>query len=308
MIADRARISAKVLLKALLALLFLLAVSACGGSDFLDETNLPSDEEESSNEDESENEDDESEDEDDSSEDEEESSSDEEETTDGGCDASVDASLIGTVGTSGDCAGLLIVDNTMIKAAASAEVGGDESLDFKPGDSYTTHSGSTYDFTEIYTGNVTDMSSLFSEIDSFNQDIGGWDVSNVTDMSRMFLATEENTRAPAWGNGIFNQDISGWDTSKVRTMAGMFWGQERFQQDINGWDVSNVTDMSDMFLNSDFNEPIGDWMVANVTNMSRMFYGSEFNQDISSWTVSNVEDMSEMFDTTPPHPLNWGVA
>ena len=38
---------------------------------------------------------------------------------------------------------------------------------------------------------VTDMSSMFDKT-SFNQDIGSWDVSNVTDMSFMF----------DWGNFI----------------------------------------------------------------------------------------------------------
>ena len=45
---------------------------------------------------------------------------------------------------------------------------------------------------------------------AFNQNIGQWDVSNVTDMTSMF-----------WGTS-FNQDISEWDVSGVTTMAGMF--------------------------------------------------------------------------------------
>jgi surface protein len=43
------------------------------------------------------------------------------------------------------------------------------------------------------------MYRIFSESEAFNQDISGWDVSNVTDMKGMFL----NTTA-------FNQDLSGW--------------------------------------------------------------------------------------------------
>ena len=33
----------------------------------------------------------------------------------------------------------------------------------------------------------------------------------------------------------FNQNISGWDVSNVTNMRGMFRGADAFNQDLNGW-------------------------------------------------------------------------
>ena len=63
----------------------------------------------------------------------------------------------------------------------------------------------------------------------FNQPIGNWDVSNVTDMSSMFTLNE-----------IFNQDISKWDVGNVKDMSWMFYFNSAFNQDLSGWNVSNV--------------------------------------------------------------------
>ncbi|TVQ15298.1 MAG: BspA family leucine-rich repeat surface protein, partial [Balneolaceae bacterium] len=90
---------------------------------------------------------------------------------------------------------------------------------------------------------ITDMSSLFSEMQTFNQDISHWDVSSVVTMERMFS-----------GANAFNQDIASWDVSSVTNTYAMFAGHiynpNSFNQDIGNWDVSAVTDMGWMFLNA----------------------------------------------------------
>ena len=133
--------------------------------------------------------------------------------------------------------------------------------------------------------NVTNLRGMFYQATSFNQPIGEWDVSNVTTMEEMFqLATS------------FNQPIGEWDVSNVTNMINMFFGTS-FNQPIGEWDVSNVTNMSGMFYRtSSFNQTIGEWDVSNVTNMSGMFgEATSFNQDIGGWDVSNVTDMAGMF-------------
>ncbi len=70
----------------------------------------------------------------------------------------------------------------------------------------------------------------------------------------------------------FNNDISDMDTSGATNMFGMFSGARAFNQPIGDWDVSNVTNMQEMFFTaSAFNQDIGDWEVGKVTNMVQMF-------------------------------------
>ena len=90
---------------------------------------------------------------------------------------------------------------------------------------------------------VTDMSLMFQNImnpnvSKFNQDISGWDVSNVTNMDRMFM------------NAIsFNQPLNTWNTSSVTDMTSMFEGVSSFNQDLSLWNVSNVTAANNIFCN-----------------------------------------------------------
>ena len=117
-------------------------------------------------------------------------------------------------------------------------------------------------------------------------DISIWDVSQITNMSKLFQYMY-----------TFNGDISSWNTSNVTNMSFMFAGASSFNGDISNWNTSNVTNMSGMFAGAySFNGDISSWNTYSVTNMAYMFYeASAFNGDISSWNTSSVTDMSGMF-------------
>ena len=110
------------------------------------------------------------------------------------------------------------------------------------------------------------MNSIFSSNAVFNQDISGWDVSNLGTMQAAFF------RASA-----FNQDLSSWDVSNVFNMIALFdesglstinydavlnsWSQQALQSDVNlgadGINFCNGSAGRDRLIN-DFNWTITD--------------------------------------------------
>ena len=144
---------------------------------------------------------------------------------------------------------------------------------------------------------ATDLSGMFINAAAFNQDIGGWNTTNITDMNYMFA-----------GASVFNKNIGGWDTSAVTNMSGMFVGATAFDQNIGSWITTSVTNMESMFRNASvFNQDIGSWDTTNVTIMSRMFTSAAaFNQDIGGWNTTNVIVTKNMFANATSFDQNIG--
>ena len=92
-----------------------------------------------------------------------------------------------------------------------------------------------------------------------------WDVSRVTDMSKLFDGAQ-----------LFKGDISKWDVSSVMSMDAMFIYASVFEGDLSEWDVSSVTNMETMFSDATlFNGDISKWDVSSVTSMEGMFSGAK---------------------------------
>ncbi len=201
------------------------------------------------------------------------------------CETKVDCfepSSVGLTGNNGECKDKLIVDNAMLVNLVN--------------------SSGDYSSSKIFTGQVTNMASLFSGKSVLN-DITGWNTSNVTNMANMFR-----------GSSSFNQDISNWNTGKVINMAGMFNTAISFNQPIGKWNVSNVQIFGQaggafgMFrMATSFNQPLNNWNVSKAINMTSLFNGATaFNQPLNNWNVSSVTNMGYMFNgaTAFNQPLN----
>lgn len=93
------------------------------------------------------------------------------------------------------------------------------------------------------------------------QAVGKWDTSNITNMSYMFLNASS-----------FNQDIDGWNTGNLEEMHHMFNGASSFNGDINNWNTGNVTGMSLMFHNANnFDRDLSGWCVEKIANKPANF-------------------------------------
>lgn len=148
------------------------------------------------------------------------------------------------------------------------------------------------DLRDLDTSKVTDMKGMFGNcINLESLDLSGFNTGRVTDMSVMFYSCDK----------LMNLDIHSFDTSSVMDMSHMFSDCNNLGVlNLSGFDTSSVADMRAMF-NSCYNLSsldVSSFNTKAVTNMSEMFEScySLSSLDLSSFDVGNVMDMKGMFE------------
>jgi surface protein len=150
-----------------------------------------------------------------------------------------------------------------------------------------TSGASNKPLTNFVTNHVVGISSMFAGAASFNQDVSGWDLTNIPYSGGLFS-----------GATSFNQPLNSWIMIGISDISTMFYGATNFNQPLDSWDVSNVGYMESTFQNAtSFNQDISGWNTGNVEYMDNLFNNaSSFNQDLSNWNVLKVGYIQSIFD------------
>lgn len=113
--------------------------------------------------------------------------------------------------------------------------------------------------------------------------ISNWDTSEVTDMSLLFL--DKNS---------FNEDISSWNVSNVTDMTFMFYEEKSFNQSIGNWDMSRVSNKKGIFFLANY-EMINKY--GDDGEKIDLIDSGENNRFLSSWSTQELRGMHNLFKT-----------
>lgn len=161
------------------------------------------------------------------------------------------------------------------------------------------------------TTKVTSMASLFLNQPIFNQPINTQSVTVNGSTYTSWNTSLVNTINGIFGGESlksFNQDISGWNTSNVTNMGYAFRNAVSFNSNIGGWNTAKVTDMSSMFYNAaSFDRNLSSWNVSLVTSFDNITNGGFM--ELSGLSQSNYDLLLNGWALRPVLPnlsINFG--
>ncbi len=95
------------------------------------------------------------------------------------------------------------------------------------------------------TSKVSNMTFMFEEALKFNENIGYWNMENVTNVSGMFFnASAFNNGSPA---GVEGYGLNEWNLKNVKDSSSMFAYAISFNQNIDNWKLPRVKETFGMF-------------------------------------------------------------
>lgn len=181
------------------------------------------------------------------------------------------------------------------------------------------------------TSTVLSMLGAFEYQREFDENISGWNLSNVTTLNFMFRFCEsfDNKGSNAinlWNVSsvdsfiatfqfcnIFNRYINDWDVSSGTHFNEMFRSCLLYNQNVGNWDMTSALSVTGMFekatmFNNGGSPDIDNWRLPVCTDFSEMFFDcSAFNQPINNWDVSSGVTFFRMFRNANSFNQNVGA-
>ena len=155
-----------------------------------------------------------------------------------------------------------------------------------------SHELNKFNGNNLDVSNVTDMTKMFDSNQISNLDgIANWKTDNVTNMSVMFNNNKINDLSL----------LANWKTDNVTNMSYMFQSNQISDlSPLADWKTDNVTNMANMFSTDQISNlnPLANWNINNVTDMGCMFYNNKISDlsPLANWKINNVTSMYSMFD------------
>lgn len=152
-------------------------------------------------------------------------------------------------------------------------------------------------------GSFTSIAQFFMGNSSFNQPVGGWNVSNNTNGDLLFFQCT-----------IFNQNISAWNVAKFITMNSMFGQAAAFNNGgdsgINNWNTIALQQIDSMMNGAaGFTHTLANWIADLITSANQAFRSmGSVNINLSGWNMASCTNWTSFMFATTMTTANYDAA
>ena len=129
--------------------------------------------------------------------------------------------------------------------------------------------------------NITDLSRVFAKSSGLTIDCSEWDTKHVEKFNYIFAFINKSTTIKA----------NNWQFDSAKELDGMFYftfNDVNVEIDAKHWNTENVTTMKNMFAycsNQNFLHYATKLDISGCTNFEKMFANSKCEEDLSNWEI-----------------------